>query len=84
MPNLMTAIIEGVRRYKYDWSKDIEQAPKAGRNSDLLAQRDARVCTNIYCDNTDYMPLEFEYCPSCNKKVQKTIRQEEPPYVKVG
>ena len=82
MPNVISNIVDGVRRYTYDHSKDIANAATAGRNSALLAQRDATICTSLTCDNIDYMPLEYERCPSCGKKVSKTTKQQEPPYVR--
>lgn len=51
-------------------------------NTPLLEQRNARICTNLMCDNCDYMDLVLEHCPVCHKETKLTTKQEEPPYVK--
>jgi hypothetical protein len=62
---------------------DRAQSKVQAGNTSLLEIRDATICVNLTCGNIDYMPLEQEKCHICGKKLRKTTKQQEPPYVRL-
>lgn len=80
---IINTFINGINHMRVDLTEYLLHGPTVGRNTESLAQRNASICFNTMCPNTEYMDLNQEKCPTCNKKTAKTIRQENPPYERI-